>query len=204
MLKQTLALVGLTLSLSANAAIVDNGTITTDTATGLDWLDLTETNGRSYYDISSKLDAGEEFAGWRYATGIEVQDLWKNLGMAYGTNRAILTSDVVQYASFIRAVNLLGNTFNEFDSAYDYGVAGNTGDTWSYQGIQYVNAAGMSHVAGRSETVEWREGTGNLRNGAYVHVGSYLVAPSAVPVPAAAWLFGTALLGLVGVKRRHR
>jgi hypothetical protein len=27
---------------------------------------------------------------------------------------------------------------------------------------------------------------------------------STVPVPAAAWLFGTALLGLVGVKRRHR
>jgi hypothetical protein len=27
---------------------------------------------------------------------------------------------------------------------------------------------------------------------------------SSVPVPAAAWLFGTALLGLAGVKRRHR
>ena len=27
---------------------------------------------------------------------------------------------------------------------------------------------------------------------------------STVPVPAAAWLFGTALLGLVGVRRRHR
>ena len=27
---------------------------------------------------------------------------------------------------------------------------------------------------------------------------------SEVPVPAAAWLFGTALLGLAGVKRRHR
>jgi hypothetical protein len=27
---------------------------------------------------------------------------------------------------------------------------------------------------------------------------------SSVPVPAAAWLFGTALIGLAGVKRRHR
>ena len=27
-------------------------------------------------------------------------------------------------------------------------------------------------------------------------------APSAVPVPAAAWLFGSGLLGLVGVARR--
>ncbi|MEH6593274.1 MAG: VPLPA-CTERM sorting domain-containing protein [Halioglobus sp.] len=33
--------------------------------------------------------------------------------------------------------------------------------------------------------------------------GSF-VAPSAVPVPAAAWLFGSALVGLVGVGRRRK
>lgn len=33
---------------------------------------------------------------------------------------------------------------------------------------------------------------------------SFLVAPAAVPVPAAGWLFMTALLGLVGKKRLAR
>ncbi|MEH6590063.1 MAG: VPLPA-CTERM sorting domain-containing protein [Halioglobus sp.] len=33
---------------------------------------------------------------------------------------------------------------------------------------------------------------------------NYTAAPSAVPVPAAAWLFGSALLGLTGVARRRK
>ena len=32
--------------------------------------------------------------------------------------------------------------------------------------------------------------------------GQFLGTPSAVPVPAAAWLFGSALLGLFGINRR--
>ena len=41
MLKKTLALIGVTLCVNVNAAIIDNGTFTTDTSTGLDWLDVT-------------------------------------------------------------------------------------------------------------------------------------------------------------------
>jgi len=34
--------------------------------------------------------------------------------------------------------------------------------------------------------------------------GSYLVSASAVPVPAAVWLFGSGLIGLIGVARRKK
>jgi hypothetical protein len=34
--------------------------------------------------------------------------------------------------------------------------------------------------------------------------GNPMVSPSAVPVPAAAWLFGSALIGLAGVARRKK
>ena len=37
-----------------------------------------------------------------------------------------------------------------------------------------------------------------------VHLDSYVTAPSAVPVPAAVWLFGSGLLGLVGIARRKK
>ncbi|MDT8283315.1 MAG: VPLPA-CTERM sorting domain-containing protein [Gammaproteobacteria bacterium] len=33
---------------------------------------------------------------------------------------------------------------------------------------------------------------------------SLSITPSAVPVPAAVWLFGSGLLGLVGVARRRK
>jgi hypothetical protein len=38
----------------------------------------------------------------------------------------------------------------------------------------------------------------------YYQSGTYLARPSAVPLPAAAWLFGSALFGLVGVARRKK
>ena len=46
---------GLLMSASAaNAALIDNATYTTDTAFGLDWLDLTATKGQS---VSAALGA---------------------------------------------------------------------------------------------------------------------------------------------------
>ena len=55
----------------ANAAIIDNGSYTTDTESGLDWLDVTLSINRSYSDVSSQFGSGGDFEGWRYATGIE-------------------------------------------------------------------------------------------------------------------------------------
>ena len=200
MMNKILTLVGLTLSLSANAAIVDMGNITRDTATGLDWLDLTETNGRSYNDISSKLGAGQEFDGWRYASVTEVQVLWSNLGMSNGTNESLLTSDVI-YGAFVSSVNIIGNTANTVSDFYDYGAMGITGDTAS---DTEVFGAGISHWIGNDFTNNWAEDKSVLRTRQHNIFGSYLVAPSAVPVPAAGWLFMTALVGLVGKKRLSR
>ena len=59
------------LTAPSSAAIVDapDHTYLTDTATGLDWLDVTTTAGMSFNQVSSQLGSGGQFAGWRYATG---------------------------------------------------------------------------------------------------------------------------------------
>ena len=36
----------------------------------------------------------------------------------------------------------------------------------------------------------------------YSYIGSYLVRTSPVPIPAALWLFGSGLIGLIGIARR--
>jgi hypothetical protein len=46
--------------------------------------------------------------------------------------------------------------------------------------------------------------TGYVSIGATSEVGGLGCTPSAVPLPAAAWLFGSALLGLIGVARRTK
>ncbi|ARN74886.1 hypothetical protein [Oceanicoccus sagamiensis] len=130
MLKQTLALLGLIHSLSVNAVIVDLGSITRDTSTGLDWLDLTETNGRSYVDVSGKLGEGQEFDGWRYASVDEAQALWKNFGISSGTMVSISRADTLQYNSLVVAVDVLGNSVLDIgDNYFDFGAIGFTADT---------------------------------------------------------------------------
>jgi hypothetical protein len=52
-----------------------------DTATGLLWLDATETDGRSLADVSDKLGSEAEFDGWRLATRDEVLELFLNAGL---------------------------------------------------------------------------------------------------------------------------
>ena len=59
----------------------DNGDYTTDETTGLDWLDLTETSGRSYNDISAKLGSGGEFEGWSYASAAQVAGFFQGFGI---------------------------------------------------------------------------------------------------------------------------
>lgn len=44
----------------------------------------------------------------------------------------------------------------------------------------------------------------NIRSGGDVWVDNFTVTPSAVPVPAAIWLLGSGLIGLVGIARRKK
>jgi hypothetical protein len=54
--------------------------ITRDTATGLEWLDITETTERSFTDVKSQFSVGGEFSGFRYASDTEVIQLLRNFG----------------------------------------------------------------------------------------------------------------------------
>ena len=62
-----------------------DGLVTVDPATGLEWLDITETAGRSYTDVSNRFGAGQRFEGWRYANDAEVETLFANAGIPLGS-----------------------------------------------------------------------------------------------------------------------
>jgi hypothetical protein len=71
-----MAAAGLLAMSPAHATIVDNGTYTTDTITGLDWLDLTATAGQSYNSVIGSPPPG----GWAYATLSQVSSLFDDAG----------------------------------------------------------------------------------------------------------------------------
>ena len=200
------------LPINANAAIIDNGAFTTDTLGGLDWLDLTETRNRSYVDVSTKLGAGDEFAGWRYASELEVSGFFDAFG---GDNTKYNGSSVNNNGLFDNVAPLWGD--NHCAIATNECLAGE-GYSAFYTDVAIspnIRSIGVIYdditnpVTVNIDYINLNYGTigKNLINSDYGHalvrVSAVSVpAASAVPVPAAVWLFGSGLVGLIAVAKR--
>lgn len=99
----------------AGAQVVDSAdhSFLTDTATGLDWLDVTTTAGMSFNQVSSQFGIGGQFAGWRYATLDEFNTLVSNysgIAIAAG-NYGQVTMETDRIDGL---VTLLGSTLDSY------------------------------------------------------------------------------------------
>ena len=173
MLKKSLAAITLTLSLGANAALVDMGTYIRDDVGMVDYLKLYITEGYSWNDVVRDDDLGYIADGWSVTSqaalvALDASDPWAydELLYVHGSIEWVATDNnmnggqynLSQYVQVDRWLAFLDYQTNVTDE-----LASNTGD--------------------------------------YSVSLSREVAP--VPIPAAVWLFGSALLGLAGIKRRR-
>jgi len=166
---------------NAQSAFIDNGLTTTDSLTNLEWLDLTQTQNFTYNQIDPELLAGGLFDGYRRATEAELNTLYTNFGLVSGPVNA----------THLEFINLFGETSNQSGNAESFGYAASGGTLASVYGLDFFFNNGAPNYS-----VE----TGGLLHNKSINfdgLGSFLVKP--VPVPAAIWLFGSGLLGLIGV-----
>jgi hypothetical protein len=199
----------LTLSVTvANAALIDNGDYTTDTNSGLNWLDLTLSLSRSYNDVEANLSTGGDFAGWRFATGLEVINLWASFGI---TSPVALSSRTykAKYEGGRLFLDLLGNTRpytetgrNPYTDGYVLNSNGGDAETYVVGLVCHVGPCLSGNTTGRGHTFEREQGVAPHINSP--DYGSFLVQSTVVPVPAAVWLFGSGLIGLIGFARRKK
>ena len=69
--------------------------------------------------------------------------------------------------------------------------------------MKFVGGTLLNNVTTDLDTgSSFYECCGNGFSSQYFASGSFIPTASSVPLPAAAWLFGSALLGLIGIKRR--
>ena len=73
--RSVFACVTLILGATAQAALIDNGSFTTDDVSGLDWLDITETVNISFNDLVIQLGSGGAYEDWNLASHSDVQTL---------------------------------------------------------------------------------------------------------------------------------
>lgn len=202
MLRQCLRALILCLPLAGNAAIVDFGAYTRDTLSGLEWLDLTETQNLSYEQVTLEMSSGGAYEGWRYATRAEFFDLIVNAGLTL-TDPATAYSDTTPYTSFVAGpewalstslIDMLGDT--TYSGPNIPATSGILGDT-------RINTKGQTtHPIAviRYDSI-WVPGVflGEYDNSPID--GSYLVR--AVPLPSSAWLLCSSLLVLLSRRKRR-
>jgi len=183
-----LAATTLVLSTGLNAALIDNGNSMIDTATGLKWLDLTETQGISWNAAEASTYVTVD--GYVHATVDQVTTLFLNAGFLTTDN----ATDSLNVPAATDLLNKLGCTqFCGTINATGRGFADSSGVFVSRPNY-HTNGlgAGAAVISLQTSNLDLVD----------ITAGHFLV--QAVPVPAAVWLFGSGLIGLVGLARRKR
>ena len=168
--------------IEVDSAIFGPGTLTRDTVQGLDFLDLEDTLGRSFQDVSSQLGSGGEFEGFRYATFDEIESLVSNYNSPAtppGTLRLTTLLDV--------ATNLFGSDFSTGLSA-DLGPDG---------GIQIVSIIENTSPS-VNQTIEVAVDRVSPTTGSFLVTSS-----SAVPEPNSVSLCAVLFMGVLARRKKQ-
>ena len=186
---------------------IDENALISDTTTSLEWVRLDRYVGMTSASMRTWMSSGH-LQGWRFAQEDEVVTLLSNFGFpGYDYSVSGSHSDPTLIASSVNAlVGFLGaDTVSDRSS-------GNV----EYNGILGIIDGGNDTLGGFSAYT-----IGISGNVEYVHYSAFCCydepyysdttsyflvreSTSTVPVPAAVWLLGSGLLGLIGIASRRK
>ena len=221
-----LAATAIVFSFNVNASVVN-----TLNGANYEWLELTATAGMSRAQVEAGIAAaspGDSLYGYEYASRQLVEDLFlsyaswdgrelwhDNSEVVDGTTKYLNDFGILYTFNFSSIFNVLTvdyelvPTNGESSSGFLFGLSSECGLLLQTCGgsMAYHSMDGVPVVAYQQANYGWDATTEpHLISADYAspYIGSHLVRISSVPVPTAVWLFGSGLIGLIGVARRKK
>ncbi len=158
---------------------IDNGRTTFDRTTGLEWLDLTETAGIPYLEVSDRLAQGGEFAEFRHATEQEVLNIFRGFNLVSGPVNE-------HHLLFTSLFGITSKRFDTYGDSYGYAAPDPAPGTPGHGYID-VHVFGLNNLNYQGEEI-YTVDVGHLSHNpslAYEGFGSYMVKEHGryTPVP---------------------
>ena len=200
-LKLVLPVMLLVLSATVSATTVTHGNLTSDdttnfikdTVTGREYLRF-DTLNLSYADTLTAVGAGGTYDGWSIATAGIADDFYSAIHGIPAIDCNGLCGRIGGWAE---------GDFGSRDNNSDKTLLNNSDGFWylsdvaQYAGYGHIYSAGIVRDYFKLYRLDKTDDFTTVDYLVYRDV-------SPVPVPAAAWLFGSGLIGLIGVARRKK
>lgn len=216
----------LLLSTSVNASVMN-------TLNGVDyeWLELTVTAGMSRTQVEAGIAValpGDQLYGYEYASRQLIEDLFLSYapwdGREWWHESSEVIDGTINYLNdfglletyeigAIFKVNTVDGNFIPTDAVGSsgalFGLSSECGSLLQTCGGQmaYHSMNGVPVIAYQQANYGWDATTDpHLISASFANptIGSHLVRLAPVPLPATVWLFGSGLIGLIGVARREK
>jgi predicted extracellular nuclease len=182
-------------------------------------------NGGEFIEFTNTSVVAIDFTGWSFDDDSKIVGAFDLSGfgwVAVGESVIITESDATAFRtawSLDAAVKVLGDYTNNLGRSDEINLFDGSGalvDRFTYNDqatpsqirTQYVSGNPFDSAAlGANNPYVWVKSTTNDQYGSYASVNGDIGNPginpvAPVPVPAAAWLLGSGLIGLAGMRRR--
>ena len=172
----------------------NNGYLTRDTATGLEWLDVSLTTGMTREQVADELGVGGMFYGFSFGTEAQYASLINAAGIPWGVGGEWNAQDLNEYYATIAFAGMVGaqffNLYEGVSAAGAYLADNSAGSLWLTERYSSLDCP------------DYCADGGAQYGGPVVVAMSWLVRSVPIPEPPALVLLGLGLAGIGFMRRR--